>query len=103
MLSDRRSRFASSTGFDLSSGLKLGPYGSKNVSWGDWTHFVQYVAVLNSFVPKSLIPGLALGNNHRACIALGITAPLSYSVFTIYAFTKDRGAEVPDADGRYAL
>src|ERR1700730_19363078 len=38
----------------------LGPYGSKNVSWGDWTHFVQYVAVLNSFVPKSLIPGFAV-------------------------------------------
>jgi hypothetical protein len=38
----------------------LGPYGSKNVSWGDWTHFVQYVAVLNPFVPKSLIPGLAV-------------------------------------------
>src|ERR1700719_3622024 len=91
----------------------LGPYGSKNVSWGDWTHFVQYVAVLNSFVPKSLIPGLAVletiielglgiallsGIYQRVVawssagllvsfaltmsIALGITAPLSYSVFT---------------------
>jgi putative oxidoreductase len=91
----------------------LGAYGSKNVSWGDWTHFVQYVAVLNSFVPKSLIPGLAvletiielglgiallLGFYQRVVawssaalllsfaltmtIALGITAPLSYSVFT---------------------
>src|SRR5882724_8019904 len=28
----------------------LGPYGSKNVSWGDWKHSVQYVAVLNWFV-----------------------------------------------------
>jgi len=91
----------------------LGAYGSKNVSWGDWTHFVQYVAVLNSFVPKSLIPGLAvletiielglgiallLGIYQRVVawssgalllsfaltmsIALGITAPLSYSVFS---------------------
>lgn len=91
----------------------LGPYGGKNVSWGDWTHFVQYVAVLNSFVPKSLIPGLAvletiielglgiallLGIYQRVVawssaalllsfaltmsIALGIVAPLSYSVFT---------------------
>jgi uncharacterized membrane protein YphA (DoxX/SURF4 family) len=91
----------------------LGAYGSKNVSWGDWTHFVQYVAALNSFVPKSLIPGLAvletiielglgigllLGIYQRVVawssavllmsfaltmsIALGITAPLSYSVFT---------------------
>lgn len=91
----------------------LGPYGSRNVSWGDWTHFVQYVAVLNSFVPKKLIPVLAvletiielglgvallLGIYERVVawssaallmsfaltmsIALGITAPVSYSVFT---------------------
>src|SRR5260370_33878188 len=90
----------------------LGAYGSRNVSWGDWTHFVQYVVVLNSFVPKSLIPALAvletiielglgiallLGIYQRVVawssaalltsfaltmsIALGITAPLSYSVF----------------------
>src|ERR1700693_6341665 len=38
----------------------LGVYGSKNVSWGDWSHFVQYVAQLNWFVPKSLMPGLAV-------------------------------------------
>ena len=38
----------------------LGPHGSKNVSWGDWTHFVQYVAILNWFVPKALIPALAV-------------------------------------------
>ena len=37
----------------------LGPYGTKNVSWGDWTHFVQYVATLNWFVPKALIPALS--------------------------------------------
>jgi uncharacterized membrane protein YphA (DoxX/SURF4 family) len=91
----------------------LGPYGAKNVSWGDWSHFKQYVAILNWFVPKALIPGLAgletiielalgiallLGIYQRLVawssaallisfaltmsIALGITAPLSYSVFT---------------------
>jgi len=27
---------------------------------GDWKHFVQYVAVLNWFVPKVLIKGLAV-------------------------------------------
>jgi putative oxidoreductase len=37
----------------------LGPYGSKNVSWGDWKHFEEYVAVLNWFVPKALIPALS--------------------------------------------
>jgi hypothetical protein len=37
----------------------LGRPGSKNVSWGDWKHFVQYVAILNWFVPKVLINSLA--------------------------------------------
>jgi putative oxidoreductase len=37
----------------------LGPYGSKNVSWGDWKHFEQNVAILNWFIPKTLIPALA--------------------------------------------
>jgi uncharacterized membrane protein YphA (DoxX/SURF4 family) len=91
----------------------LGPYGSKNVSWGDWPHFVQYVALLNWFVPKSLVPGLAVlettielglgvalvsGIYQRIVawssaallalfaltmsVALGIVAPLSYSVFS---------------------
>jgi uncharacterized membrane protein YphA (DoxX/SURF4 family) len=91
----------------------LGHYGSKNVSWGDWKHFVQYVAVLNWFVPRGLVNGLAvletiielslgvallLGFYPRLVawssaallmsfaltmsIALGIVAPLSYSVFS---------------------
>jgi uncharacterized membrane protein YphA (DoxX/SURF4 family) len=38
----------------------LGPYGSRNVSWGDWKHFEDYVAVLNWFVPKALIPALSI-------------------------------------------
>ena len=38
----------------------LGPYGSRNVSWGDWKHFEDYVAVLNWFVPKALIPALSV-------------------------------------------
>jgi uncharacterized membrane protein YphA (DoxX/SURF4 family) len=94
----------------------LGPYGAKNVSWGDWKHFVQYVATLNWFVPKALIPALAVwetvietglgvallvGIYQRIVawcsaalllsfaltmsIALGIVAPLSYSVFSAFA------------------
>jgi len=37
----------------------LGSYGGKNVSWGDWNHFTQYVGVLNWFVPKALVSTLA--------------------------------------------
>ena len=56
----------------------LGPYGSKNVSWGDWTHFVQYVAVLNPFVPKSLIPGLAV---LETVIELGLGIALLLGIY----------------------
>jgi uncharacterized membrane protein YphA (DoxX/SURF4 family) len=93
----------------------LGPYGARNVSWGDWNHFVQYVATLNWFVPKALIPALSalettietvlgvallVGIYQRIVawcsagllllfaltmsLALGIVAPLSYSVFTAF-------------------
>src|SRR5215471_7489311 len=53
----------------------LGPHGSKNVSWGDWTHFVQYVAVLNWFIPKPLIPALA-GLETTIELALGVALVL---------------------------
>lgn len=94
----------------------LGRYGARNVSWGDWSHFVQYVAVLNWFVPKGLIPALSvletvietvlgvamlvgiyqrivawgsaallLSFAFTMSLALGIVAPLSYSVFSAFA------------------
>jgi uncharacterized membrane protein YphA (DoxX/SURF4 family) len=109
-------RFALGVTFLVSVGDRfgaLGTYGAKNVSWGDWKHFVQYVAVLNWFVPKALIPALSvvetiietvlgiallLGIYQRIVawcsaglllsfaltmsVALGVVAPLSYSVFT---------------------
>jgi uncharacterized membrane protein YphA (DoxX/SURF4 family) len=56
----------------------LGPYGSKNVSWGDWAHFVQYVAVLNWFVPKGLIPGLAV---LETIIELGLGVALLLGIY----------------------
>jgi uncharacterized membrane protein YphA (DoxX/SURF4 family) len=94
----------------------LGPPGHKNVSWGDWKHFVQYVAVLNWFVPKVFVNSLAVVETIIECsigialvigiyarmvawasavlllafaltmsVALGIVAPLSYSVFSAAA------------------
>ncbi|HET9344001.1 MAG TPA: MauE/DoxX family redox-associated membrane protein [Candidatus Eremiobacteraceae bacterium] len=38
----------------------LGPHGARNVSWGDWQHFVAYVAILNWFVPSALASPLAI-------------------------------------------
>jgi putative oxidoreductase len=53
----------------------LGPYGSRNVSWGDWKHFEGYVAVLNWFVPKVLIPALStLETVIEAGLGLGLLA-----------------------------
>jgi len=109
-------RVALGTSFLIATGDRLGmlgPYGSRNIAWGDWSRFVQYVGVLNWFVPKALIPGLAvfetiieaglgvalvLGVYEREVawtsavllmlfaltmsVALGVLAPLSYSVFT---------------------
>lgn len=37
-----------------------GPPGGATVAWGDWTHFVAYTAKVNSFLPSSLAPVLAI-------------------------------------------
>jgi uncharacterized membrane protein YphA (DoxX/SURF4 family) len=94
----------------------LGPYGGRNVTWGDWKHFTQFVGILNWFLPKSFIPALAVVETAietllglwllagvwpriaawcsaallssfaiTMSIALGIVAPISYSVFTAAA------------------
>jgi uncharacterized membrane protein YphA (DoxX/SURF4 family) len=36
-----------------------GPYGHKNVDWGDFSHFVAYTARVNSFLPAAVIPAVA--------------------------------------------
>lgn len=36
-----------------------GNYGQKNVSWGDFGHFTQYAAMVNSFLPARVIPSVA--------------------------------------------
>jgi hypothetical protein len=54
-------RFCLSAAFLSAIGDRFGwwgGYGAKNVSWGDWTHFLQFVSELNPFVPKALIPTL---------------------------------------------
>lgn len=37
-----------------------GPPGASGVSWGNWTHFLRFVAYLNWFAPKALIPTLGV-------------------------------------------
>jgi uncharacterized membrane protein YphA (DoxX/SURF4 family) len=36
-----------------------GPPGAPHVAWGDFNHFVQYTARVNSFAPRALVPALA--------------------------------------------
>jgi uncharacterized membrane protein YphA (DoxX/SURF4 family) len=38
----------------------LGPHGTPGVAWGDFSHFIAYTAVLNSFMPHAIIPALAV-------------------------------------------
>jgi len=37
-----------------------GPHGATNVAWGDFTHFTAYTAAVNSFLPASLAPTIAV-------------------------------------------
>ena len=37
-----------------------GSYGEKNVSWGDWKHFMQYASEVMRFLPSSIVPVLAV-------------------------------------------
>jgi putative oxidoreductase len=37
-----------------------GPPGSPKAAWGNWSNFVKYTAVLNFFLPKQLVPTLAV-------------------------------------------
>ena len=37
-----------------------GKYGSKNISWGDWQHFVEYAGQLMSFIPAALVQPFAI-------------------------------------------
>ena len=102
----------------------LGPPGVPNVSWGTFARFTAYVGLLNGYLPKPVIPGLAVmesivelslaillivGFSLRwvsyasallllsfavtMTFALGVGAPLGYSVFTASAAALMVGAE----------
>lgn len=111
-------RLSLSAAFLSSMADRFGLYGppGKGASWGDWPHFVQFVGVLNWFLPKAIIPTLSVAETIielalaialllpfykrivalltsalllsfavTMWVALGISAPLGYSVFTAAA------------------
>ena len=49
-----------------------GPPGAATASLGDWAHFVEYTAKVNSFLPSALAPALAIIAT-AAELVLGIT------------------------------
>lgn len=52
-----------------------GPPGSPNVAWGDWSHFLDYVATLNRFAPAAIIPVLGwIATIAEVVIAIGLLA-----------------------------
>lgn len=59
-------------------GLFGGP-GTPGVSWGDFAHFIAYTGVVNAFLPRALIPTLAV--LATICeITFGITMLLGISI-----------------------
>src|SRR5437868_12158588 len=38
-----------------------GPHGAKNVSWGDFAHFMEYTGAVTSFFPSSLTVSFEIG------------------------------------------
>ncbi len=37
-----------------------GKYGEKQITWGDWTHFMDYAYQIMQFLPKAVIPVFAV-------------------------------------------
>jgi uncharacterized membrane protein YphA (DoxX/SURF4 family) len=105
-----------------------GTFGQPNVTWGSFARFVSYTGTLNWFLPKAMIPalamiatsaetllgvGLIIGRHARAAAllsgfllilfgvtmtaALGVKAPLDFSVFSAAggAFLLATCAEFP--------
>ena len=83
-----------------------GPPGAATVSWGDWAHFVAYTAKVNSFLPGTLAPALAIVATAAESL-LGITLILgifrrlvafaSAALFALFAgaMTVSFGVEAP--------
>jgi uncharacterized membrane protein YphA (DoxX/SURF4 family) len=68
-----------------------GPYGSRNASWGDFAHFVGYTAQVNSFLPESWAPFLALAATVSELVLglallLGIWLPVAAAASAILLF-----------------
>jgi uncharacterized membrane protein YphA (DoxX/SURF4 family) len=73
-----------------------GPHGAKNVSWGDFAHFVEYTGAVMSLFPSSLTVWFAWAATVAETLfgilliaglvtGLGIKTPFDYSVFSAAA------------------
>lgn len=63
-----------------------GPPGASNVAWGNWSHFLDYVAVLNGYAPATLIPALGwIATIAEVIIAIGLLVGWKLQEFSIAA------------------
>ena len=81
-----------------------GAYGQPNVSWGNYARFVDYTAKLNWFLPVAMIPALAIiataaETLFGLLLVLGwktrMTALLSGVLLTTFALTMALGVQAP--------
>jgi putative oxidoreductase len=64
----------------------FGPYGSPGVSWGDWPHFVAYTAQVNSFLPATWAPMLAVAATiYEIVLAITLVLGIRTDIFIIAA------------------
>lgn len=55
-----------------------GPHGIGNVSWGDWQHFLQFIAALDKFAPSRFVPTLGfVETGLEAMLALALLIGLA--------------------------
>jgi len=67
-----------------------GAFGSRNVSWGDWGHFVKYCGVLNAFLPSGWAPLAWIATVAECLCAVGLISGLllrfaAYGSFALFA------------------
>lgn len=61
-----------------------GAYGKPHVAWGDFGHFTQYAAMVNSFLPARIIPAVAwMATVAETVFGLGLILGIYKRVMTL--------------------
>ena len=71
-----------------------GPYGAKNVSWGNFAHFVEYTGALTSLFPSSLTVSFAWA---------ATVAETLFGILLIFDYIETFWITVPDGTPLFCL